>query len=159
MWAMHPSSSGGMDRLAYTTAELLIHAGADVNTKDNHGNTPLIRSVKWSEVTQLLLQNGAVVNEIGAAGRTALGTAASSGYTKSMVLLMAAKADLNIQDQDGNTPLMLAVLGKQRIAVQILLKAGADPNLKNKKEETAMKIAQNASLTEIEGMLQTAGAR
>lgn len=53
-------------------------------------------------------------------------------------LLLAAGADPNAADENGNTPLMLALFGKtDSTTVRILLDAGADPDRKNARGVTA----------------------
>ena len=51
-------------------------------------------------------------------------------------LLLAAGADLNARDKQGNTALMLCRDDVEQ--VELLLKAGADPNVRNLEGETAL---------------------
>ena len=62
--------------------------------------------------------------------------AAGAGHEEIVAKLLAARANPNVQDADGNSALMLAVSGREdgscypRIVTR-LLAAGADPNLKD----------------------------
>ena len=60
-----------------------------------------------------------------------------------LLINTGARENLNFQDKDGNTPLLIILDGtyvqdKQLQFAKILLEAGADPNLKNKDGETAL---------------------
>lgn len=56
-------------------------------------------------------------------------------------LLVEYGADLDIQDNDGNTPLHLSCAYNHHRLVQVLLKAGANVNVKNNIGETALHLA------------------
>src|SRR5437868_1814536 len=51
-------------------------------------------------------------------------------------MLIQQKANVNICDTEGNTPLMLAIQNLKYNSVDILLKNGAEQNHKNKNNET-----------------------
>lgn len=55
--------------------------------------------------------------------------------------LVKAGAGLNVQDGEGNTPLLIACRQGDEKTVRYLIKAGADTAVKNSKGETAMDIA------------------
>ncbi|XP_071088955.1 serine/threonine-protein phosphatase 6 regulatory ankyrin repeat subunit B-like [Haliotis cracherodii] len=114
--------------------ELLV-AGADVNVQDKDGNTPLMIAVKTGWDMSLLLKAGADVNLLNGLGKTALhlvgehqndlfGDAVTHESLKEQ--LIAAGADVNVQDKKGNTPLMAAE--KKGWNISPLLTAGADGN-------------------------------
>ena len=70
-------------RHGFTNAiELLAAAGADLAAQDKNGDTALHLAVKNKEVDAVaaLLEAGAPVNAVNAAGRTALGEARRMGY-------------------------------------------------------------------------------
>ena len=67
--------------------------------------------------------------------------------------------DLNQQDREGNTPLIYAVVNKQKEHVDLLLDRGADPNLSNNGGGTPLAYAIDSNQPEIEQMLIDAGAR
>lgn len=107
-------------------AELLITKGADVNTKDITGITPLYRiaSNGQREVAELLLAKGADVNAKTNNGFTPLHVGAQNGHKEVVELLIAKGANVNAKNDDGTTPL---VLGKQNNhIVELLLKHGGN---------------------------------
>lgn len=59
-------------------------------------------------------------------GRTSLHTAAETGNLTALDILFRHKANLNISDVSGRTPLILAVEFERLDAVKLLLKNGAD---------------------------------
>jgi len=61
-------------------------------------------------------------------------------YIKELVL---AGANLNAQDNKGQTPLMLAVISGSLENVDCLLEAGAYPHIKNKQGLTALELAKD----------------
>ncbi|OGP52762.1 MAG: hypothetical protein A2Y65_03625 [Deltaproteobacteria bacterium RBG_13_52_11] len=87
----------------------LIAKGADVNVKEEHGNTPLIKAASrgYTEIAELLIAKGADVNaQNWSMGNTPLILAASWGHTGTTKLLIAKGADVNAKAKDGQTPLM-----------------------------------------------------
>ena len=61
-----------------------------------------------------------------------------------MQYLLQHKADPNIRDAKGNTPLMLAALAGRDDLVELLLTFKANPNLANSSGQTALILAVNA---------------
>lgn len=64
-------------------------------------------------------------------GATALHVAAAKGYCKVLSLLLATRADVDKQDNDGWTPLHAAAHWGQKEASQMLVNALADMDIKN----------------------------
>ena len=123
-------------------ARLLIEAGANVNLSSSDGVTALTVAVQHSVGTvQLLLAAGANVDfrwcsvtpgrpaerfvswDPGRA--TALGIASSLGKVDVVQTLLAAKADVNLAQCDGKTPLMLALENDRQEVAELLRGAGA----------------------------------
>jgi 26S proteasome non-ATPase regulatory subunit 10 len=50
-------------------------------------------------------------------------------------------SDINVQDEDGNTSLILAVKANKVEIVELLLRSNCDPNMKNKQDGSALMIA------------------
>ena len=59
-------------------------------------------------------------------------------YTECLNELILFGANVNKQDKDKRTPLMLATMNNQTNCLKILLEAGADPDIVNNKNETAL---------------------
>ena len=68
---------------------LLLEHGADLNLKDNEGNTALFHAVMSINVKtiQLLLQSGAKIGDVNSSGRTALDLAKRDNPKKTVNLL------------------------------------------------------------------------
>lgn len=89
----------------------------------------------------------------------ALQSAAASGDTVQTTALLNQGAALNVRDEHGRTPLMLAVMQGRLDVVRLLLKRGADPNIADSAGRTPLQQAKQDNLREVAVLLQRAGAR
>lgn len=116
---------------------------------DKNGCTVLMESLRTTRsvgnrteaysnvpITKALIENGANVNAAANDGTTALHLAVN-GPEDSIKALIKANADPNAQDRNGNTPLILAAKWSGEKTVRMLLRAGADYNIKNNAGESA----------------------
>lgn len=97
------------------------------------GTTELITAIRANDISKVkaLIQGGANVNEQDRAGsRTALHWAAKGGNLEAMATLVAAKADPNIKDRQGRTPMWGAVENTPEV-VKFLLDNGGDINARD----------------------------
>lgn len=80
-------------------------------------------------------------------GRTPLHSATDALYdrTECAVVLLKHNANPNIADQKGNTPLISTTRGGRSSHINLLMKYGADPSLKNNEGKTAMDYAVEIS--------------
>jgi len=112
-------------------ALLLIKHGADVNYDPPMG-TPLENAVKSGdmEILRALIRAGADVNHQGYLGSVLTG-AAEHGRVLVAEELILGGADVNLKPRSGQTALMKAVQNNQGDFVRLLLRHGADVNLKD----------------------------
>ena len=140
----------------------LLEAGADVNAKDNDGQTALMlastNNRRDLRVASELLKAGADVNAKGNDGQTALMLASWVGKEVVSELLKAG-ADVNAKDNDSWTALMLASRAGRTEVVDMLLKAGADMNAKDTHGQTALMLATTREHPKVVDLLLKAGAK
>ena len=150
------SAKGSMKRM-----QLLLTAGADVNSPDSDGRTALIAAIQSRnpEVIKLLLDAGASVQAKNACGETALHIAAAGGLNNIISILLEKGANVNEPDSSGRTALMSAIVGKNVNVIQSLLNAGADVNATAANGATALHFAAGAGNKEIAALLLAAGAK
>jgi ankyrin repeat protein len=142
--------SGDSDEeiLRASATRLLLEHGADVNSQDKNHITPLLLAIrrKLYEVTRLLLVRGANPNVKNVGGKAPLhllldGDFAHKGDIPGLVhLLLDRGADVNTQDRNQATPLLLAMERHMVDIARILLDRGAEPNLKNIKGKTPLHL-------------------
>ncbi len=91
-------------------AKLLIERGADVDSRDRDGRTPLITASECGqlEVARLLLDHGVDVNTRTRNYSTALHHTSYNGNFEMVRLLLEHGANVNIQDANRQTPKQLA---------------------------------------------------
>lgn len=103
-----------------------------VNLPDNLGNTALIYAAQKGllDNMKILLANGANANYRNpATGISAISAAAAEGNSAAIrMLVRTGKADVNISDLSGRTPIFYAVEQNQEDALRTLLSLGADVN-------------------------------
>lgn len=93
---------------------------------------------------KLLLDAGTPVNHKKYLGRTALMSrvALEESFKNILPLFLAAKADLNIQDEFGDTVAIRAVMFENQTGLKALIDAGADLSIRNAQGKTALDIAK-----------------
>ncbi|XP_076851231.1 BCL-6 corepressor-like protein 1 isoform X2 [Brachyhypopomus gauderio] len=115
----------------------------------NAGETLLQRAARlgYQEVVLYCLEKDIrEVNRRDNAGYTALHEACARGWTHIVQLLLKHGADVNCSAQDGTRPIHDAVAADNLAAVWMLLNHGADPTLATYSGQTAVKLAQSASM-------------
>jgi ankyrin repeat protein len=113
--------------------EYLIRQGADVNLRNDIGQTTLMIAALGGHkpIIEQLMLAGADVRAVDYDNRNAVAWAASRGDFPDVIsLLVVVGADYNARDAAGLTPLMLAALLGYADSVGILLTVGADEKVK-----------------------------
>jgi len=137
-----------------------IEQGADVNTQDELGWTPLYwaASLGQTEVAKLLIDKGADVRTAATDGGTALHQAAQAGDNELVELLLSKGADVNAKDKQGATPLFGAASGGYSQVVALLIAKGADVNAKTQNNRTPLHRAVLGGHKDVVEILITNGA-
>jgi ankyrin repeat protein len=156
-------------------AMVLVNAGADVNGYGSTFYPPLLLAGDV-EVVRLLIKKGADVNY--SSPRSGLWTPLHQAVLnyETIPWLIAAGAKLNEVNDEGNTPLMLAIsripttegeeidgekakeIDKLLKNIQLLLEAGADLKIKNNEGQTALMMARELKLAKVIELLQKPNA-
>ena len=141
--------------------QVLIDAGADIETKDDMGRPPLHCASRSGAlaVVKLLVKAGAGVRVTDNKGNTCLTCASHRGHTETVRYLLGLKeVDVNHQSDDGWSALHCAVYEKHADVVEVLIDAGADIEGKNDDERSPLLVASDAANVQIVKMLVKAGA-
>ena len=160
------------------TAEVqrLLASGADVNTRNKNGHTPLMHvafGTGNTDIAQMLLAKGADIDAKDNAGETALIEAAWAGQPELLRLLIDKGANIHVKDNAGETALHEAsydnalrlsrprqsIVDGKVAAARILIERGVDVNAKRDDGKTALDLASSSSdLTEVAQLLTAKGA-
>jgi len=167
-WLVVVNTAAADDQLAdfiragdRNAALALIDAGADVNTAQGDGTTPLHWAVYNADaaLTRALLEYGAKVDVINAYGSSPLAEAVKIADAASVELLLAAGADVEAPNRDGQTVLMLAARAGSVEIAELLVRHGADVNAREAwRGQTALMWAADSGSAELTRFLIERGA-
>ncbi|KAJ3093114.1 hypothetical protein HDU96_002526 [Phlyctochytrium bullatum] len=123
--------------------EVLLHAGAEVDGRDEGEKTPLMQAAHWEHlsVAQVLVERGANVHARDEKGMTPLHYAAWNGHVDMARFLLDRGADVNCRDKWERTPLMRAASEGHLPVAQVLVERGADVHARDKGERTPLILA------------------
>ena len=114
----------------------LLQYGANVHAINRHGLQPILMSCKNAKNIRLLIAHGAQVNARNMRdGQTCLFKALEHWDSEAAETLVEHGADCTFQDNSGDSPLHV-LLRSWNVSVEkirLLLKGGANPNVKNDK--------------------------
>lgn len=153
--ALHCAVGGNSNKLV----ALLLNHGIDANAKNVSGDTVLhiaAREVWGYDTCKIILQRGVDMEVKNMQGKTAILEAADPEV---LGLLCEKGADMNAQDMEGMTALHHAVSRGKKFMVEVLLKNGANTEMREKDyKKTALHMAALKGNKEIVEMLLESGA-
>jgi ankyrin repeat protein len=134
---------------------LICKGGADVNAKNNVGETPLhwVATNGHVALSEILIGEDARVNEKTSNGYTPLHRAAANGHTTVAEILIKTGAQVNEQGNYGYTPLHRAAYRGHADVAEVLIKAGANINAKDEYGDTPLHFAAYNGKTEVAELL------
>ncbi len=124
----------------------LLGQGANVEAKNNQGDTPLLLAAKSGKIdtAERLVEKGANIEAKNNVGDTALIAACTVGHADLARMLVEKGADINARDVGGATPLMYAGLAGNTAIIDLLLAKGANINAADDNGETPLMYAASA---------------
>ncbi len=150
--ALHHSL--GIDNNSLT--KMFLQLGADVNTKNIYGHTPLmsaVKDIKNIELVKLLINAGADINAIDETGMTALGYSVYHHEDNNSIeitkLLLSSGAKVNRDNKQATTALMHAVKSGNYNSAKLLIDVGAKFNAKNTVNKTAINYAYKPEIVQL----------
>ena len=132
--------------ISASTTRILLKAGANANTTNQEGRTALhyASGDQWCRAMIGPIPMGSRRDrEMGFHGDPVAPPNQQHDFI--MIALIEGGADMNIQDNAGNTPLMLAAIHNNTAGIRILLKHGAGTDIKNKEGKTFFDIVSDAN--------------
>ncbi|KAL9938263.1 hypothetical protein V8E36_002886 [Tilletia maclaganii] len=123
-WIFSAPGSGGSSDAGLTALRTLIQLGAELESRDESGWTPLMSASSAGAVdyVRLLLENGASPTATNTRSLTSLHYAASKGHTDVGRALLEYGALINARDGAKQTPLHRAASAGKDAFVRVLLK-------------------------------------
>jgi Carboxypeptidase regulatory-like domain/Ankyrin repeats (3 copies)/Ankyrin repeats (many copies) len=140
--------------------QLLLAAGAEVNTRNSYKQTPLmlLGEEATADMVWDLVHAGAKVDLKDEEGDTALTEAAANKNLPVLMALINAGARVDTKNKEGKTALMMAADNGQVANIRALVRAGADINARDKEGKTALDYANSAGSETAIKLLQSFGA-
>lgn len=103
---------------------LLLDAGASPDAKIINGEPVVVTAARKATtvgILELLLDHGADTNAVNSNGSNVLLIASQYGHLETVKMLVARGVNLGCEDNDGNTPLILAIMKRQRHIAEYLV--------------------------------------
>lgn len=121
----------------------MIQHGADINAKDNRGNTPLNGAINegQKEIANLLLDEGGEFNTENYSACSLLYIAASAGMNRIVDIMLKKEIDFLYKNEKSNTLLHGAALGGLLEFAELLLIKGLKVEEKNVYGQTPLHLA------------------
>ncbi|KAK3711756.1 hypothetical protein RRG08_036962 [Elysia crispata] len=141
------AAQGGKKQLV----QLLLNFGVCISGRSKIGSLALVAAAKGGNLDIVKLLKGAPVNGRDSCGQTALMTAVEKSCCSDLILYLLndCKANVNLQNNDGKTALMLAVEQWDFETIQLLFTGcgndndyDCDEDIEDKKGQTALDLAK-----------------
>ena len=137
-----------------TIAQVLIENGANKNVKNRQGESPMdiAEAMEYKRLMKVLQTANASKKKVRTVrGKSikisklnrALMKASEEGNIQKVVYLVKRGANINVQDELGNTPLMYASQWGRATVIKYLIQNGAMKDIRNKSGKTAYDILLN----------------
>ena len=130
------------ERTNLEQVKIQLTNGADINSRTQRGETPLMLAVEHSygrnDVTRLLIDKGADLNAVDSDGNTALMLAVDRNNTEAAEMLINSKAALSPRNKAGRSALHIASAGLRQKPVTWLLAAKPDGVDVNERDGSGM---------------------
>ncbi len=146
--------------------KLLVSEGASVNAQARDMDTPwlLAGALGRAEILRLLMAHGPDLSIRNRFGGNALIPACEKGHVEAVRVLLDTAIDLDHVNALGWTCLLEVALlsdggGRHQEVARLVLKAGANPNIPDKKGMTALQHAEVRKLPALAAILRAHGAQ
>lgn len=131
------------------SAKMLLKAGADPNITAENGFTPLHEAAEngWDSIVSLLVENDDCILDVkDAHGNTPLMRAAYYDYTDIVKILVNAGADPNIQNNSGQTALIIGLWEGSESTAEFLIKSNCNLRIADQCGHTPFYVAVHCEL-------------
>ena len=113
------------------------------------------RDGKTAEAERLISEGAPVDSKHYENGWASLHGASFKGYTEIVTLLLENECNINISDNDGDTPLIYAAYGNKMDTARALVEAGCDITIRGAEKKTAAEVAKQEGHHAIEEYLRS----
>lgn len=136
---------------------LLVSRGVNLRLKDEHGRSLLEKLIQADSPTilRMVVKNGIDLNKEGEELLRFCALYNNSGFAD---FLIKNNVNVNSQDKDGNTPLMIAIKKLNPGIIILFLKSGADLTIKNKEGKTAIDLSNECPSPWIKEIIKNASS-
>jgi ankyrin repeat protein len=130
---------------------IVLHGAVKLDARNRDQETPLHRAIEkeMRELAAMLVKAGAPIRTYSVLGVTPLHLAALHADPWWVDLLLAAKADPNMRNDDGESALQWAVMTGNPLAAKHLLEHGADPKITDLRGNTLLHAAADGGYLEM----------
>ena len=143
--------AASQDGLLSVIEAMFERGGAENDSKESLGETPLSVAVQWGhkDVVRLLIEGGAEINWKDKWGTTPVYKAVRRGHEDMVRLLIERGAEINWGDLWGRTPLFVAVQLGYEDVVRLLIERGADVDLEDNSGLTPFRRQGHESMIQL----------